>query len=325
MTALLELANLKKRFAVGRGRQLHAVDGVDLTLEAGASIGIVGESGSGKSTLARLVARLVEPSEGLVRFEGRDITAMPVRRFAADPARRAIQLVFQHADDALNPAFSILRNIAMGLGGTRLTPTAEAAVRALAGKVGLPPELLGRYPHQLSGGQQTRAIIARALISEPRLLVLDEPTASLDVSVQAAVLRLIDGIRHERGIALLFVSHDLDVVRLMCDRVMVLYLGRVAETGPAAAVLSAPRHPYTRALVAATPGHGKPVPLPGEARSPIDPDPSACLFQNRCPLAADRCRIERPMLRPVDGRLVACHRAEELAAPAMAVSAPGAC
>ena len=324
MTALLELAGLRKLFPVGRGRMLHAVDGVDLTLTAGESIGIVGESGSGKSTLARLVARLIDPSAGMIRFDGRDITAVPARRFAADPARRDIQLVFQHADDALNPAFSILRNVAMGLGTTRLAPEAEAAARSIAGQVGLPPELLARRPHQLSGGQQTRATIARALVSNPRLVVLDEPTASLDVSVQAAVLRLVDGIRRERDIALVFVSHDLDVVRLMCSRVMVLYLGRVAETGPAQAVLSAPRHPYTRALVAATPGHGRPVPLPGEARSPIDPDPSACLFHNRCPLAVDRCRIERPMLRPVDGRLVACHRADEITAQP-AVSAPGAC
>ena len=322
MTALLEIAALRKRYPVGRGRELHALDGVDLQLGAGEGIGIVGESGSGKSTLARLIARLDEPSSGAIRFDGLDITAIPPRSFARHPVRRAIQLVFQHADDALNPAFSILRSIVMGLGSTRIDAAADDAARRIAERVGLPATLLYRRPHQLSGGQQTRVTIARALIAEPRLLVLDEPTASLDVSVQATVLKLIDDIRRTLGIAIVFVSHDLEVVRLMCDRVMVLYLGRVAETGPASAVLAAPRHPYTRALIGATPGRGTPAPLAGEPASPIDPDPNACLFQGRCPLAVDRCRIERPALRLVDGRHVACHRAEE--APA-AVSAPAGC
>ncbi|HMN85154.1 MAG TPA: dipeptide ABC transporter ATP binding subunit DppF, partial [Bauldia sp.] len=171
-------------------------------------------------------------------------------------------------------------------------------------------------------GQQPRAPIARALVSKPRLPVLDEPTASLDVSVQATVLKLLDRLRRDEGFALVFVSHDLDVVRLMCRRIMVLYLGRVAETGEAADVLAAPRHPYTRALVAATPGKGTPAALPGEAASPIDPEPDACLFENRCPLAVARCRIERPLLRPVGGRLVACHRAEETAVAVAPVSEP---
>jgi len=322
VSALLELVGLRKRFPVGGGRELHAVDGVDLSLAPGDSIGVVGESGSGKSTLARLIVRLIDPNEGLVRFEGRDISAIAAGRFARDPARRAIQLVFQHADDALNPAFSIRRNIAMGLGHTAVSAEASRDVSRIADEVGLSSSLLDRRPHQLSGGQQARAAIARALISNPRLLVLDEPTASLDVSVQAMVLKLIDRVRREHDIGLVFVSHDLDVVRLMCRRIMVLYLGRVAEVGDTAQVLSDPCHPYTRALLAATPGHGTPVVLPGEPASPVDPEPNVCLFHNRCPLAVDRCRIERPLLRTVSGRQVACHRAEETIAPPPAINAP---
>jgi oligopeptide/dipeptide ABC transporter ATP-binding protein len=313
VTALLDVIGLKKLFPVGRGRQLHAVDGVDFSLAASDSLGVVGESGSGKSTLARLVARLIDPSDGAIVFEGRNIGSIPSARFAADPSRRAIQLVFQNAGDALNPAFAALRNIAIGLGRTRVTAAALTKVAAIAEEVGLGAEQLRRRPHQLSGGQQARVGIARALISEPRLLLLDEPTASLDASVQATVLKLIDALRLKHRIALLFVSHDLDVVRLMCQRILVLYLGRVAETGTIETVLGAPRHPYTKALVAATPGRGRPQALAGEPVSPIDPQTHACLFHSRCPLAVERCRMERPALRTVGGRLVACHRAEETA------------
>lgn len=309
MTALLEIAGLKKYFPLGRERQLHAVDGVDLSLGAADSLGIVGESGSGKSTLARLAARLIDPTEGAIRLDGRDIAAIPAARFVRDPMRRAIQLTFQNADDALNPAFTTARNIAIGLGRTKLDESTLASVRAIAVEVGLGPEHLSRRPHQLSGGQQTRVGIARALISRPRLLILDEPTASLDVSVQATVLKLIAGLRRKHRIAFLFVSHDLDVVRLMCDRIMVLYLGRVAEMGPVDAVLTAPSHPYTKALVAATPGRGTPRALAGEPVSPIDPPAQACLFHSRCPAAIELCRRERPALRRIGASLVACHRA----------------
>jgi oligopeptide/dipeptide ABC transporter ATP-binding protein len=299
MSRLLEVSGLRKRFPVGRGAMLHAVDDVDFDLAEGESLGIIGESGSGKSTIARLIARLADPTAGLIRFDGRDIGSIPVRKFAGDAARKSIQLVFQSAGDSLNPAYSAARNIIVGLGSSRLNRQAREWVSNLAGEVGLAPELLDRRPHQLSGGQQARVGIARALACEPRLLILDEPTAPLDVSVQATVLKLIEGIRRKRRLSLLFVSHDLDVVRLMCDRVMVLYLGRVAEIGPVGEVLSAPRHPYTRSLIASMPGSAEPAQLPGEAASPIDPATNACLFASRCANAAPGCTTERPELRDI--------------------------
>jgi len=305
--SLLDVSHVSRRFPVGGGRMLHAVADVSFAIAAGGSLGLVGESGSGKSTIARLVTRLLSIDDGNLTFEGRDIGSIPPRQFARDAARRAIQLVFQNADDALNPAFTTARNIAIA-GGTSPTQIAAAAAA-----VGLSPELLSRRPHQLSGGQQARVGIARALLPDPRLLVMDEPTASLDVSVQAAVLKLIDGLRRERSIALLFVSHDLEVVRLMCDHVLVLYLGRVAEYGPVEEVMARPAHPYTRALLAATPGRPKVPPLAGEPLSPIDPPENVCLFHSRCPLAVDRCRMERPKPRQLaPGWQVACHRASEV-------------
>jgi oligopeptide/dipeptide ABC transporter ATP-binding protein len=309
MTPLLEVAALEKRFPVGGRRWLHAVDGVDFVLDEGESLGVVGESGSGKSTLARLVTRLIDPTHGSIRFDGRDIAAVPASRFGADLARRDIALVFQSAGDALNPAFSAARNIAVGLRTHHLQTQHRRQVEEIAAEVGLGPELLPRRPHQLSGGQQARVGIARALVSEPRLLVLDEPTAPLDVSVQATVLKLIDGLRRKRRLSLLFVSHDLEVVRLMCDRVLVLYLGRVAEVGPVEAVLRAPRHPYTKALIEAGPGQGSRA-LAGEPGSPIDPPADACLFAGRCALAEPSCSTARPAMRELaPGHVAACRRA----------------
>lgn len=308
---LLAVSALRKHFPVDRRRRLVAVDDVGFEVGVGESLGLVGESGSGKSTIARLVSKLVAPDSGTIAFEGREIGALPPAAFAADPARRAIQLVFQNADDGLNPSFSVARSIAMGRGGS--FGRADAGVVAAAAEVGLAPELLARRPHQLSGGQQARAGIARALLAKPRLLVLDEPTASLDVSVQASVLKLVDGLRRDRGMAMLFVSHDLDVIRLMCRSVMVLYLGRIAEHGSVQNILARPAHPYTRALIDAMPGRvGSAPPLRGEPLSPIDPPTDACLFHTRCPLAIERCRRERPALAEIaPGHKAACHRIGE--------------
>ncbi|RPH45914.1 MAG: ABC transporter ATP-binding protein [Burkholderiales bacterium] len=315
---LVAAIGLSKRFPLGSGRRapvLHAVDAVDLALRRGESVGLVGESGCGKSTLSRLLARLLDPSDGTITFEGRDIGTIPARAFATSGTRGKIQLVFQDATDSLDPRQTARQAIAEPLLRLGIAGDVDERVRRVADEVGLPPELLGRWPHQLSGGQRARVGIARALAPEPSLLILDEPTAALDVSVQAVVLQLLARLRRERGLTYLFVSHDLNVVRLLCDRVVVMYLGRVVEEGPAAQVFDAPGHPYTRALVSAIPGSGRaPVPLPGEVRSPIDPDPAACRFHGRCPDGDAACAKAMPRLRPVPGS-VPLHRVACLKMP----------
>ncbi|MBL8381164.1 MAG: ABC transporter ATP-binding protein [Burkholderiales bacterium] len=319
--ALIEAVGLCKRFPVAAaGRRqalLHAVDRVDLAISRGESVGLVGESGCGKSTLVRLIARLIDPSEGALVYAEHDIGAVPAREFALRPERARIQMVFQDPTDSLNPRYTAADTIGesferLARGGRGPGDTARA-VAELADAVGLAPELLARFPHQLSGGQKARVGIARALAADPELLILDEPTSALDVSVQAVILKLLDRLRRERGLAYLFVSHDLNVVRLLCDRVVVMYLGRVIESGPAEEVFNAPRHPYTRALVSAIPrgpgrGAAERIRLSGEVASPIDPSPTVCRFASRCAQAFARCTSELPELRDVGvGRRVACH------------------
>ena len=312
---LLLVERLHKRFPVAgkRGALLHAVDDVSLHIGAGESLGLVGESGCGKSTLVRLLARLLDPTEGRIVFEGEDLAATPALRFARTAARARIQMVFQDPTDSLNPRYTARDTITepltllLGLHGE----VARRRVDEVAGQVGLPQELLSRYPHQLSGGQKARVGIARALAVQPRLLILDEPTAALDVSVQAVVLQLLDRLRRELGLATLFVSHDLNVVRLLTDRVAVMYLGKIVEMGPSAAVFDQPLHPYTQALVSAIPGHGPRIRLDGEVQSPIDPPPTVCRFASRCPQVEDRCRREAPALRGGD-HIAACHFARPL-------------
>ena len=311
MPELLRVERLCKRFPVAgpRGALLHAVDDVWLHIAPGESLGLVGESGCGKSTLVRLLARLLDASEGRIGFDGDDIGALPARRFARTPQRAAIQMVFQDPTDSLNPRFTARDTIAEPCRLLAGMDAAAAAARVdeVAAQVGLPAELLGRFPHQLSGGQKARVGIARALAARPRLLILDEPTAALDVSVQAVVLQLLDRLRRELQLATLFVSHDLNVVRLLTDRVAVMYLGKIVEMGPSAEVFRAPQHPYTQALVSAIPGHGPRIRLDGEVQSPIDPPPSVCRFASRCPQVHDRCRREAPALRG-GVHAAACHR-----------------
>lgn len=339
---LLEATSLVRHFTVGGGlfgkgrARLHAVDGVTFSLAPGESLGLVGESGCGKSTLARVVARLIDADSGTMTLnlaseaasapgEGqednaKDILSFSARRFAADPRRADIQMVFQDATDSLNPRYSAFDAIAeplmllKKLQGQALND----AVAAAAADVGLPPELLARFPHQLSGGQKARVGIARAIAVRPKLLILDEPTAALDVSVQAVVLQLLAELRSKYQLAMIFVSHDLNVVRLLCDRVLVMYLGQVVEQGPAQALFEAPAHPYTRALLSAIPGqkdgrYGDLAPLQGEPKSPINPNPQQCRFTGRCPLEQAACSRTAPALQRVGAasgyseRKVACH------------------
>jgi oligopeptide/dipeptide ABC transporter ATP-binding protein len=320
MTALLDARSLKKLYPIRRGlrrQYLHAVDGVDLSIDQGQCVGLVGESGCGKSTLARLVARLIEPTSGAIVFDGVEMGATSLRTFASSQMRAAIQAVFQDPHESLNPSFTAFDAVADPV--RRLARAADG--RAVADRVfnafddvGLPRELARRYPHQLSGGQKARVGIARAIAVDPRLIILDEPTSALDASVQSVILKLLGVLRAKRGMSYLFVSHDLEVVRLICDRIDVMYLGRIVESAPTERLLSNPTHPYTRALLAASPNPGrrgvKTQRLDGSANSPIDPDPQICRFAGRCPIEIDRCRRASPPLLPTAaGHLVACHRA----------------
>jgi oligopeptide/dipeptide ABC transporter ATP-binding protein len=302
------------RYKVGRGAMLHAVDEVDLVIEPGESVGLVGESGCGKSTLVRLLARLIDPTAGRIMLEGEEITAVSQARFVTMPERARIQVVFQDPTESLNPSFRVFKSIADPLrrllGVNDEAKLAERVYRA-AELVGLPRELIERYPHQLSGGQRARVGIARAIAVEPSLLILDEPTSALDVSVQAVILRLLAELREGLGMSYLFVSHDLNVVRLLCSRIVVMYLGRVVEMAPTEALFTAPRHPYTQALIGAIPdparrGEARPR-LDGSPRSPIDPDPNACRFFGRCSAGVERCGTAMPELRAVGASRVACH------------------
>jgi oligopeptide/dipeptide ABC transporter ATP-binding protein len=335
MTTLLDVAEFSKLFPVsdtsGAWKRLkrriqgspavlskvHAVDNVSFTIEKGETVGLVGESGCGKSTLVRALTRLIDASDGSVRLGGRELTLTAAREFARDPDRARIQMVFQDAGESVNPRFTGFEAIADPL--RRLRKLRGKALRdrveTVAAQCGLPLQLLTRFPHQLSGGQRARVGIARAIAVEPDLLVLDEPTAALDVSVQVVILQLLQRLKKELGMSYLFVSHDLSVVRLLCDRVLVMYLGKIVESGPAAEVFEHPLHPYTQALVAAVPrlhenGAGR-LRLTGAIRSPIDPDRNVCRFYGRCPRGADACNTAMPELRDFGEHQVACHYAEE--------------
>lgn len=336
--SLLAVSELRKLYPVGHrvlpGRRkaqrslLHAVDGVDFVIRRGETVGLVGESGCGKSTLVRLLARLIDPTAGTIKFDGAEIGAVPARKFGRSRWRADIQMVFQDAGDSLNPRFTADRAIAdplvrlRGVHGTAL----RARVAEAARLTGLPSELLSRFPHQLSGGQKARVGIARAIAVEPRLLLLDEPTSALDVSVQMVILKLLHELKERLDLSYLFVSHDLNVVRLLCDRVLVMYLGRIIESGPAAQIFTAPAHPYTQALLSAIPrpgARGTRIALSGEPRSPIDPDPEVCRLYGRCARATDLCRSVAPQLQRVAaGQLAACHHVADRTETASAAPLP---
>jgi oligopeptide/dipeptide ABC transporter ATP-binding protein len=312
---LLRVQGLHKAFAVGgwpaRKRWVRAVDGVDLELAAGETLGVVGESGCGKSTLARLILRLLRPDSGRVEFEGRDLANLSRR--ALRGLRRQMQIVFQDPYASLNPRMSVGEAIGEGLlihglaDGRRRERVAE-----LLEIVGLRREHAERYPHEFSGGQRQRIGIARALAVEPRLLIGDEPISSLDVSIQAQILNLLLDLQQRFGLAYLFISHDLRVVRHLADRIAVMYLGRIVELASSDALHARPQHPYTEALLSAVPApdptrRRQRIELRGDVPSPLDPPPG-CPFHPRCPKAAERCARETPALREVaPGHLSACH------------------
>ncbi|MBU8546641.1 MULTISPECIES: ABC transporter ATP-binding protein [Roseomonadaceae] len=324
MVAMIAANDLVKAFPASRRMRdvlrghrpvLRAVNGVSLEVAAGRALGIVGESGCGKTTTARLLLRLEEATSGTVLFEGQNVSAL--RGAALLPFRSRVQLVFQNPFDAMNPRFTIRRSLTEPLRNFGLAPEEwEARIREAMARVRLdPPEAyLDRHPHELSGGQLQRVVLARALVTHPRAIIADEPVSMLDVSVRAGVLNVLRRARDELQLAAIYISHDLALIRYVCEDVAVMYLGRIVESGPTAEVIAAPAHPYTRALVAAVP-----VPRVDQDRGDLPikgglPDqmnqPSGCAFRDRCPAAFARCAEEAPPLRTIaPGRHAACHLA----------------
>jgi peptide/nickel transport system ATP-binding protein/oligopeptide transport system ATP-binding protein len=318
---LLDVADLGVEFPVrgatfGSAQRLRAVDNVSLTVDRAEIVGVVGESGSGKTTLGRAILRLVEPTRGTVHFDGINLAGRSPR--AMLPIRRRLQAVFQDPAGSLNPVMTVGTAIAepMVIHGIGTRSDRPGRVAALLERVGLPADAAGRLPHALSGGQRQRVGIARALAVGPDLVVADEAVSALDVSVQAQIVNLLADLRAELGLAMLFIAHDLAVVDHLCDRVVVLYLGRVMEAGRTESVFGAPRHPYTRALLAAAPQidpsrRRTSVTLSGELPSPISP-PSGCVFRTRCPHAIPACADTAPPLIGDNNHTAACIRQSEL-------------
>lgn len=311
---LLVVDDLALHYRTGRGT-VRAVDGVSFEIYSGETLGLVGESGCGKSTLGRAILRLVEPTRGAIRLGGRDLVGLSARNLRRERAR--LQMVFQDSGAALDPRWTVGRLIEepLRIHGRGSAAERRARVTRLLADVGLPADAAGRYPHAFSGGQRQRIGIARALALEPDLVVCDEPVSALDVSVQAQILNLLHDCQVERGVALLFISHDLSVVEYVSDRVAVMYFGRIVEIASREALWRAPAHPYTRRLLAAVPSQGRRrfgierrSWQPNELPSPYAP-PAGCNFHPRCPIAVERCRFEVPTLRmkAESGHQVACH------------------
>ncbi len=316
MAALLKVANLDKSYEIGspglfRRPRAQVLHDVSFSVAPGEVLGLVGESGSGKSTIGRCVLRLTEADSGTISFDALDLKKMRPRELRA--LRKDIQVIFQDPYASLDPRKTVRETLSEPLDthGLHAGSRRQARLEELMSMVGLDLAFLDRYPHQFSGGQRQRIGIARALAVEPRLIVADEAVSALDVSIQAQVLNLLADLRERTGISMLFISHDLSVVRFISDRVMVLYLGRVMETGPADAIHFDPLHPYTKALVSAEPdlkGDRRHVRLSGDLPSPLKP-PSGCVFRTRCPHAIDACKQEVPALRDMgNGRMAACIR-----------------
>ena len=322
MNALLKVKGLKVHFPVWQGlfsrtkQFVKAVDDVSFRLDSGETLGLVGESGCGKTTLGRAIVRLLEPSAGNVLFEGDDITRLEGAELRV--RRRKLQMIFQDPSGSLNPRLTAGEAVGEAIDIHKLadSPVArQKRIEELLALVGLDPSHAQRYPHEFSGGQRQRIGTARALAVEPRLIVCDEPVSALDVSVQAQIINLLQDLQTERGIAYLFIAHDLAVVEHISRRVMVMYLGKVVELSEAKSLVDSPKHPYTQALLSAVPvvdpdSKRERIVLPGDVPSPIHP-PSGCPFHPRCPVAETRCRMEVPALRELrPGHWAACHLAE---------------
>ena len=319
--AVVVARDLRQVYKIGRGflhpsEHLQAVGGVSFTLQAGKTLAVVGESGCGKSTLARMVSLIEKPTAGELRLNGVDVVHAP--RAERHALRRSVQLVFQNPYGSLNPRKKIGSILEAPLQINTQFSSAECAeqARAMLALVGLRPEHYERYPHMFSGGQRQRIAIARALMLRPSLIVADEPVSALDVSIQAQVLNLLADLQQELGLAYLFISHDLGVVRHIAHDVMVMYLGHAVEQGDKKTLFTQPLHPYTQALLASTPGimgsgpARKRIVLKGDLPSPLNP-PSGCVFSTRCASVTPRCQAERPLLRELAGRQIACHEAEQ--------------
>jgi oligopeptide transport system ATP-binding protein len=327
---LLEVEDLQKFFPLTRSfsqwaggkpaRQVHAVDGVSLSIGPRETLGLIGESGSGKTTLGWLIAKLHRPTGGTYRFEGADAASMDGEKLRH--WRRNVQIVFQDPVGSLDPRLKVWQIVGEPLRaqGMDSKPKVRETVRALLPTVGLPPDCLDQYPHEFSGGGRQRLSLARAFSVDPKLIVLDEPTSALDVAVQAQILNRLVDIQRERTIAYLLITHNVAAVRYVADRVAVMYLGRIVEVGSVRGVLEKPMHPYTKALLAAVPvadvrRRRTLFRIGGDVPSLVDPKPG-CRFAPRCPFVIDRCRVEYPELRPIPGgppgQLAACHRAEEV-------------
>ena len=317
---VLVAEQLTKHYPVRRGLFGHAtvkaLNNVSFSLSRGKTLAVVGESGCGKSTLARQLTMIETPTSGRLSIEGEDVAGAPRERIAE--MRRHVQMVFQNPFASLNPRKTVEQTLGEPLAINTALSVSERAGRIaqIMRTVGLRPEHAKRYPHMFSGGQRQRIAIARAMILDPRIVVADEPVSALDVSIQAQILNLFMDLQEQFKTSYVFISHNLSVVEHIADDVMVMYFGGIAELGPKQTIFANPRHPYTRSLMSATPAIFESdrriqIKLQGELPSPLNP-PSGCTFHQRCPYAIERCLVEEPRLREVDGRLVSCHRAEEV-------------